>query len=233
MKGVTLAIYILGILSFYNDSLAQLTNQTLHGNDGLIYQFETETFKTETRYPGIRSKKKISKGTFRIHGDTLILNYIAFKNPPSPSFKIINRIPILNIATFDSSLVDSSLYVHFNIVGENDRPIHPAPILHISNVNNKTIHGFQADSTGNIPEIFIFGKSDLFFKFTSIINGALVLNADTLMGYKSTVKVTLPKRIEYRDYGGMEKYLIKHSSGDIIELRSLDGDKTVQLESIK
>ena len=118
-------------------------------------------------------------------------------------------------------------------MGENNKPINPAPILQIKNDNNKTIHGFQADSTGNTPEIFIFGKYNVSFKFTSLITEELVLDADTLLGYKSTVKVSLPKRIKYGGYSGTEKYLIKHITGDTIELRSLDNSKTVLLKRKK
>ncbi|NGP76983.1 hypothetical protein G3570_10085 [Balneolaceae bacterium YR4-1] len=236
IKAIVRVALMSTILSMYwncDDSLAQIANQKFYGDDGLIYEFGIKRFTTETRFPGIHTKKQISKGSFSTDGDTLTINYIAFKNPPKAYFKIIDRKSILNLATFDSSLVDSSLYVHFKIVEENDRPIYPAPIVQIKNDSNKTIHGFQADSTGNIPEIFIFGKSDLIFKFTSLINEELVLDADTLMGYKSTVKVSLPKRIEYRQYEGREKYLFKQLSGNNFELRSLNGGRTVLLERIK
>ena len=229
LVGAKLSIFI--TIFFLQDAcIAQeIVQKEFNGDNGLAYKFGVDSFRTETRYAGIHSKKKISKGTYTINGDTLVLNYVSFKNPPNPEFEFIRRRPLYNNEKSDSTSVFDELYVHFKIVGENNNPIFPHPILLIKNSENQTIEGFEADSLGNIPEIFMFGKFDVSFKFTSLANEEFVIEPDTLMGYKSTVNVSLPKRIEYGTFDGTKKYLIKRQGENIIELQSLTDKKVVRL----
>jgi len=226
---VKLSTCILFLL-FNNICIAQISQENFYGDDGLIYQFGIDTFKTESRYSGFHSINEIAKGTYRIIGDTLILEYISFENPTRADFSFIKKEPIRNTGITDSTGNGVTIQTRFKVTNDNNDPIVPSPIVILKNHEKKSIEGFVADSSGNVENIFIFGPFHGSFVFTSLANKELVIIADTLAGYKSTVWVTLPKRVQFWDYSGTKKYLIRNKGGNTIELRSLDGDKIVLLE---
>lgn len=229
MQVVKYCIIIIFTL-FYQSSAAQGLQGTFYGDDGLIYNFNEDTFKTVTRYVGFHSEKEVAKGSYSIAENTLFLNYEPIINHPKPTFKFIEKEPIYNRAKEDTLSKDALISVHFKIVGGNNEPIVPQPIVQLRNKENQAIQGFSADTLGHLSEIFIFGPFKGYFYFTSLANEELKIWADTLSGYKSIVKVMLPERTTYSIHDGTKKYLIEERTEDRIVLQSLEDNKKIVLE---
>ncbi len=216
-------------LLWVNTVVAQHFEGTFSGDNGKVYEFHQSTFKTSTGEIGLHSPQKVAQGNYSITEDTLFLHFKPVNNPPKPGFEFVKKEPI------DAKLSsqDRQVYVHFKIVGNDNKPIIPPPIVILKNKEEEDIQGFRADSLGQIPEVFIFGSFQGYFHFTSLANEELKIKTDTLSGYKSRVKVTLPERTRYEDYEGTKKYMIKTREQEKIVLQSLTNDEEIVLERKK
>ena len=225
-KYCTLIIFFL----LYQNLSAQGLQGKYYGDDGLIYYFDKSTFKTVTRHVGFHSDKKVSKGSYKVNQDTLFLKFEPIENYPVAKLEFTQKESINNIVKGDTLSQDSTISIGFKVVGINDKPINPSPILQIRNKNDQVIQGFWADSLGYIDKIFIFGSFEGSFLFTSLANEEFRIEADTLMGFKSKVKVTLPERKKYNDYNGTKKYFIKKRTKFEVVLENPETNKKVTLK---
>lgn len=214
----------------YSVSLGQIPLGEYEGDNGYTYYFKINTFKTTPNVFGFHGSNEIAKGKYRIENNILFLNYNPIKDHPRAHFEFIKKEPIYDNLKPDTLFKSNIFYVHFQIFETHQKPIYPSAILLLKNEKDQTIYGFSSDSLGHIPEIFSFGNFEGYFLFTSLGNEQFKINTDKLSGYKSSVKVILPKRRTYSDFDGIKKYLIKQIGRDKIVLKSIESKETLVLK---
>ncbi|HLR77227.1 MAG TPA: hypothetical protein VK106_06165 [Balneolaceae bacterium] len=207
-----------------------LQKYPVYGVSGISFAYHfTDSSFTKFTYEHL-GIKTIAKGTYKIIGDTLILNYNALKDPAPSYWKFIKKDSLLTLMDEESTWLSQGIKVQFQAVNRKEEPVGGVNLA-LKDKNDEVIGGFVSDSLGFFSNMFIYGKNYIQkFHFTFIGRKSVIIQADTLRGYKSKVKIVLSNsQTYYSDYNGIEKYLIKDIENEKIVLQNLENNKKIML----
>jgi len=112
----------------------------------------------------------------------------------------------------------------------------PVVILTLESKDKTPVISFMSDNKGEFPKINLYDKYVKFFKFSFLSMRELIIDSETLFGYKTDLKIVLDEPLKnIRDTNITKKYIIKRSTSSSDEIRLIsiqDKSKIVRLQKI-
>ena len=171
--------------------------------------------------------KTVSKGSYKLKGDTLYLNYRSLDDQDPSSWRFIKK----RSCAINKNLSQDSLcfQTKFRVVNKKGDPLSETLLILVQ--ENQKSKAFEADSMGYFPKISQDVRSIKKFWFTNASYKGLTINRNKVIGYKSEVEVILSSsNIGYSEFEGTKVYLIKKVTGNRLVLQSIEGSEIMVLE---